>query len=180
MNHRLPFLLHKKIQEKILNSLPTGQAMLEKKIGHHVADIIWLNQRIVFEVQCSPISFDQARKRTFDYKEMGFNVTWILHSKTFNKRFVSAQEAFFRRMGAYYTNIIQSGEGVIYDQLELFSGNYRTWKSHPLPVDLTKPLHKGNTLSYNGDKQHLKCKPRIPKEKREESLWLAKLARKFS
>ncbi|MDO5742605.1 MAG: competence protein CoiA family protein [Vagococcus sp.] len=49
------------------------------------ADLV-VNQQLVVEYQCSPISIEQLIERTHDYQKIGLSVIWILGSPLFLKR----------------------------------------------------------------------------------------------
>ena len=129
--------MHRIIQETILSRLPQGEARIEQKLPGHITDLIWIPKRIVFEVQCSPISVTTAAKRTFDLEHLGLHVVWILHQKCIAPR--SLAQAFFRKSLFYTTNITLTGHGSIFD------GEHE--------VDLSKPIFLGNRLSFAGDRR---------------------------
>lgn len=88
-----------------------------KEIGR-VADLLWEDKKIVFEVQCSPISSEEIEARIHDYRSIGYEVVWILHDRTFNQWRISAAEFFLQRHTHYFTNMGSDG-GTIYDQYQL-------------------------------------------------------------
>lgn len=105
-----------------------------------IADVVWWPQKLVFEVQCSPISVEEIRRRNKDYASLGLRVVWILHDQRYNKRKLSGAEAELRHCPHYFTNIDASGEGVVYDQFDSVVDGVRRRKLSPLPVDLSQPL----------------------------------------
>jgi competence protein CoiA len=138
---RKPLSLHKAVQEHVISLLPPGQALLEHPFPGRFADVAWPEMKIIFEIQCSPISPKEVAKRIDDYQSFGYRVIWILHQKTFNKRLVARSEMYLRthRM-ALFTNITIAGQGSIYDQQETIKGMIRTYRSLPLSVDLKRPI----------------------------------------
>ena len=144
-------LLHQSVQKHIYNLLPLNEAFIEYRLPHHIADLIWLPKRIIFEIQCSPISIDTALKRTTDYKKMGFHLVWILHQKSFNNSYLSLAELYLRKQpNCYFTNITTISTGYIYDQTDLIRNNKREERGDPSIIDLTKPLFRNRNLFYKG------------------------------
>lgn len=135
---------HIQTQLHIIDSLPRGEATMEQ--GFHsigrIADVAWMNQRIVFEVQCSYIKPLEALARNKDYASIGFRVIWILHDKRYNKKIAPVAEILLREQGAYFTNIDADRRGIIYDQFEIFDLQRRIHKERPIPLNLRYPLLK--------------------------------------
>ena len=139
-NKYLTNQLHREVQIKIQSLIDQEDLHLEYKFPIRRADIFWESKRIVFEVQCSPITLREVKTRTADHENLGHKVIWILHQKTFNKKYASPAELFLRReKKALYTDISQHGDGVIFDQEEAIKHSERRAKSFPLPVDVTAP-----------------------------------------
>jgi competence protein CoiA len=78
---------------------------------NRIADIAWNDYKIVFEVQCSPISQEEVKARNADYSAVGWSVIWILYDKLFNRKKVSAAEAYLLHHTHYF-----SDTATIYDQ----------------------------------------------------------------
>ncbi len=148
--------LHKALQKYICELLPKNEGIIEQPFPGHFADIAWEREMIIFEIQCSPIPIEVVVKRNNDYTQLGFSVVWILHQKTFNKKYVTKSEYFLRKNTCYYTNFTLTGRGYVYDQLEHFNKNIRIIKSSPLQVDISKPFRKKTQLTFKGDKFHQK------------------------
>lgn len=130
-------LEHLHLQLKLLDLLGEGEGQIEcpfEGIGR-IADVAWHTQKIVFEVQCSPISLKEVEERIFDYQRAGYTILWILHDKQFNKNQLSASEHLLRKNPCYYTNIDKMGEGVVYDQFEVLRDYRRVFKGPPLSVN---------------------------------------------
>jgi len=49
----------------------------------HIADVVYDN--VVFEVQFSPMPFDEFKKRTLGFSKNGYKVVWIFHSKNYGE-----------------------------------------------------------------------------------------------
>ncbi len=102
-----------------------------------IADLYWPSVKIVFEIQCSPISKVEIASRNRDYARIGITVVWIFHERRFNRRFLSQAERFARKKVAYYTNINSKGRGFIYDQ-----GSRRSFFKQPrkYPIKIDHPI----------------------------------------
>ncbi len=138
--------LHQTIQQTLQRRLPKGEASLEYPLGELIADIAWPKKKLVFEVQCSPISILDAKRRTEGYLKEGFTPIWILHQKTFNQHKISDGEGYLRKATeCYYTDITELGQGRVYDQRERIEGGVRLFRSDPREIDiarLTKSFRK--------------------------------------
>ena len=147
--------LHKEIQNHILSLLPEGEAHLEEAFPGHYADVYWEPEKIVFEVQCSPISLEVAKKRCEDYEALGVQPVWLLHTKTFNRCHLSLAERFLRTQTCYYTNFFPGGYSSFFDQFEIIVFAKRAYRSRPLPINIAKPKIINNTLTFSGDRHLL-------------------------
>lgn len=134
---------HIQLQSYLHRLLP-GQCELEKRFPEigRIADVVWESEKLIFEIQCSPISAEEVRLRIQDYESLGFRVVWILHDKQFNTRRISAAELYLTPRPHYYTNINKEGSGIIYDQFDVISKGLRLLKSPPFPVDLRYPVRE--------------------------------------
>lgn len=104
-----------------------------------IADLYWEEQKIIFEVQCSPISAAEVAARNRDYKSLGLYPIWILHGRRFNRLRLTAAELFLRSSPHYFTNIDREGYGFIYDQGSVIARGFRRGKQEPILVDPSKP-----------------------------------------
>jgi competence protein CoiA len=132
-------LFHLNTQLAIAKQLPPKEAELEvafPEIGR-IADVVWEAKKILFEVQCSPISSEEVAKRTTDYRSLGYTVIWILHDKCFNRRTLSPAEAFLLEQDVYYSSYDEQEAGVIYDQFSLVRNHRRLFKGTKLPLSLS-------------------------------------------
>lgn len=135
---------HIQIQLKLLSQISEARLEVPFKEISRIADVAWEKRKIVFEIQCSPISFEEAEGRTADYARLGYQVVWILHDRRFNHRKVSTAEHFLRDRGAYFTNLSPNGLGHIYDQFDACLQGQRIVRSRSIPVDLAQPLSKND------------------------------------
>ncbi len=133
-------LEHLHAQLKLLSLIGAEEAQMECLFPaiQRIADVAWHAQKIVFEVQCSPIPLEEVQSRNRDYEKVGYTVIWILHDRQFNKRSVPASESSLRGSLCYYTNIDKAGKGIIYDQFEVLEKNRRLFKGPPLDVAPTQ------------------------------------------
>lgn len=129
---------HLNVQLFFLSILPAGECDLEKRFPEisRIADVFWINKKIVFEIQCSPISRQEVQERNQDYHRLGFEVIWILHDKRYNQKRLTAAEDFLHYRPHYFTNIDENGAGIIYDQFSILEKGFRTNCMPPLPVDV--------------------------------------------
>lgn len=138
---------HLMVQNYLKDSLPDGEAVLEHRFPEisRIADVVWRNQKVIFEVQCSPITAQEIKERNQDYASIGYDVIWIFHDKRYNQKRVTAAEHSQRRHPHYYTNINSDGVGCVYDQPALYEQGFRT---HRLPFLVVEPMRimriKGN------------------------------------
>lgn len=91
--------LHRKIQQFIQQQFPLNALSLEVSFPDvsRVADIVWSQQRLIFEVQCSPISSWEVARRIEDYARVGYQIVWLLHDTQFYRRRLRAAELLLRK-----------------------------------------------------------------------------------
>lgn len=126
-------MIHIQTQAYFKKKLPDHECVLERRFPEidRIADVVWLPQKLIFEIQCSSISAQEVQNRNRDYARLGFQVVWILHDNRFNQSRLSAAESFLRKSPVYFTNIDVNGNGMVYDQFDHFEKGYR---SHRLPA----------------------------------------------
>lgn len=129
---------HLLIQLAIQKKLALNETSLEKPFPkiQRIADVVWENKKIVFEIQCSPISEIEAKERTTEYRSLGYEVVWILDDRLFNKKHITKAENFIRSHSGYF--IKRGNSFLIYDQLEIFKNHRRLKKGEKTPIDLSK------------------------------------------
>lgn len=139
-------MAHLQTQDYFLKLLPLGDCKLEYRFKaiNRIADVAWLSQKIVFEIQCSPISALEIQQRNQDYQSLGWTVVWILHDQRYNQQYMSPAENTLKDTPHYFTNMNARGEGVIYDQFSLLNKSIREQKMAPLLVDLSCPIPREN------------------------------------
>lgn len=130
--------VHLKLQEFFLAQLPLGDCRLEypfPEIGR-IADVAWLSKKIVFEIQVSPLSGEEAIARNRDYEMAGWSVVWILHDSRYNQFHLTSIEMALSPFPHFFTNMDRFGKGIIYDQFDLKNGGIRVARLNPLPVEI--------------------------------------------
>lgn len=132
---------HLEVQNYLIGLLPKGEAFLEYPFAEvgRIADVVWLPQKIVFEVQCSPISSGEIEQRNRDYSSLGFQVVWILHDKQFNQDRVSQAELGLLSRPHFFTDINNQGHGIIYDQFAVIKDRKRVERLEKLRIDPSSP-----------------------------------------
>ncbi len=155
-------MIHLQLQNYLYHLLPANDCHLEYRFSeiNRIADVIWISRKIVFEIQCSPISSLEITQRNLDYQSQGWRVVWILHDKRYNKEILTPAEKGLQGNPYYFSNMDIDGKGVIYDQFEMIDKNKRVCKLSRLEVDLAAPKHfiepvKKHSLSLCTQK-HLK------------------------
>ena len=108
---------------------------------HRIADLVVISKKLIFEIQCSPISLEEVQRRNQDYASLGFKVIWILHHKRFNQKTLSPAELYLRcRHLSYFASVTQDNSKVFfYDQFEFFDGMRRIYKSPPFVLQSFLP-----------------------------------------
>ena len=116
--------------------MPLGDCLLKLSFPsiRRIADVAWYSEKIVFEIQYSPISAEEVLARTRDYRSLGWEVVWILHDHRYNQIRLSAAENALRSSPHFFTNFNRFGEGIIYDQFDLCDHSFRLHRLPPLPV----------------------------------------------
>lgn len=129
---------HLQVQLNLQSILPQGECKLECRFPeiNRIADVAWHPQKLVFEVQCSPITALEVKNRNQDYAKLGYHVIWILHDSQYNQLKVTAAESFLIDMPHYFTNMDVDGKGIIYDQVSMIVQGIRKEGLNPLKIDL--------------------------------------------
>lgn len=104
-----------------------------------IADCVWFDKKIVFEIQCSSIPQAEVQQRNKDYLSEGYRVVWILHEKKFNQRRLSAAEVWLADHPHYFTNIDSEGNGYIYDQYSRIFRGIQELLLDRVPVAIQAP-----------------------------------------
>ncbi len=75
-------VLHQSIQDRFVEEIGAKIEVFFPSINR-IADVVWEEEKIIFEVQCSPITISEVKARNKDYASLGYQVVWILYEKTF-------------------------------------------------------------------------------------------------
>jgi len=131
---------HLNLQIELQNSLPAHEAFLEERFTmiQRIADVAWYRYKIVFEIQVSPLSFEEMLGRIDDYKKIGWQVVWILHARSFFGKRASREELLLLPHPHYFANHDAQGKGEFFDVL--WHGPYPPQVT--LGVELWHPLPK--------------------------------------
>lgn len=132
--------VHLQLQMYLLQRLPLGDCQLECSFPsiNRIADVAWSSQKIIFEIQCSPITPEEVLARNRDYQKLGWQVVWILHDQRYNQMRLSAAEWALRSSPHFFSNMNHLGEGIIYDQFDICDKGIRLRRLPALPVNLTE------------------------------------------
>lgn len=138
--------VHLQLQLFFLRQLPAGDCHLEYRFPeiNRIADVAWASERVVFEIQCSPISAEEVDERNRDYHNAGWQVVWILHDNRYNQQRLSAAELLLRSTPHYFSNMDKEGSGMIYDQFDITHRGLRLARLPPLPIDILKKTGVAN------------------------------------
>jgi competence protein CoiA len=142
--------LNQKSMAHIQTQLHLQSLFLERELGlevrfptiQRIADAVWFSKKIIFEVQCSPMTTLEAKARMDDYLKEGYRVVWVLHDHRYNQSNLSALERSLVPHPHYYTNINAEGQGMIYDQFSKIQLGKRYDRMDPLPVYLSRPVYE--------------------------------------
>ncbi len=149
-------LAHLQIQLHLKSLIPS--LTLEKRFESRIADAHWAEEKIVFEVQCSPISFQEAKTRCEDYLKLGFTPVWILHDRRYNRHKLTPAEEYLRSQ----TTTFYTDGRTIYDQFDVCQNSRRVFRGPKILVNPALPQKKALEplfsrhwpLSFHGDLFH--------------------------
>ena len=122
---------HLLIQYEIQKKIPG--TILEKpfpSIGR-IADVVWEEKQMIFEIQCSFITEKEVKERTEEYRSLGYEIIWLLDDRKFNKKHLSAAENWIRCKYFVDKNLL------FYDQLEIVRDQKRIGKGSKIPIRLS-------------------------------------------
>lgn len=125
---------HLGLQILLASGIASDEVRIERPFPEikRIADIAWEKRKIIFEIQCSPITEQEVRNRNEDYQSIGWKLIWILSDKKFNKRKLSAAEAVLRLQTCYFS---QWQNRKVYDQCEILIGFYRKYKGAKIEIN---------------------------------------------
>lgn len=157
--------IHLQVQEHLQKILGETACCLEKQFPQigRIADVVWEDKKIIFEIQCSGITREEMTSRNADYAYLGYQVVWILHDRLYNRRKMTPVELYLRNWPHYFSNIDVSGKGGIYDQMDIISGHKRHVMQKFFEIQWNEPHRK--------DLLHLRHSPAPSLLKNRASHW---------
>ncbi|MCP5507503.1 MAG: hypothetical protein H7A37_04275 [Chlamydiales bacterium] len=144
-------LVHLQVQEHLHHLLPGSALEVRFDAIDRIADVVWEQEKLIFEVQCSAISAEELQARNADYGKLGYQVVWVLHDRRYNRRHLSDAELVLQGSPHYFTNMTDVGSGQIYDQRAWIEDAVRRRWSGRAFVDLSKPERLNGELFFSGD-----------------------------
>jgi len=150
---------HLSIQLEIQKRLNCAKLEVPFPAIGRIADVVWEKEKIIFEVQCSLISFEEAQMRVFEYRSLGYKVIWILDDGIFNNRRVRKSELYIRNHHGYFVK----RTNFFYDQLETIQGKIRIKRGKKIPIDLGNLCQNSFSLSPEFRKEKMRLIPRFKK-----------------
>jgi hypothetical protein len=134
INCRLRFknTLHSSVQKWLIEKLGQDNCTEECFFPsiHRIADVAYHPQKVVFEVQLSPMTAQEMIERTEAYYRASWHVIWILHSHTFGRYEASELEEAISLIPHYFTDIGYRF-GRLYDESSFVRGNRRVFLGLP-------------------------------------------------
>ncbi|MDE3055175.1 MAG: hypothetical protein KGI80_00540 [Verrucomicrobiota bacterium] len=132
---------HQLLQLQLSSLFPKGKVLIEQPFLdiQRVADLLWEEKRIIFEIQCSLIQPADAEQRIIDYRRLGYEIIWLLDDRLFNKRWLRPAESFLRGQTAYFFSFRRALPSIIYDQCEILIQKRRWRKGFFSKVNLLSP-----------------------------------------
>lgn len=140
-------LSHLNVQLFLQELLPNAKLEVRFPRVGRIADVVWEEKKLIFEVQCSPISSQEVVSRMQDYAHEGFKVIWILHERLYNQRRIHPIETLLRHSPYFFTNFNSEGKGCIYDQIDLHERGFRRKILSKLNLEIDKPIEIVNFTS---------------------------------
>jgi competence protein CoiA len=119
--------------------------------------VAWHPKKLIFEIQCSPISKEEVKQRNANYTSLGYQVVWIFHDQRYNQSRLSAAELLLHNHPHYFSDMNGEGIGKIYDQFSIISQGKRQQRLPLLPIDLSSPQY----VPRKRFKIHRLLKPRL-------------------
>lgn len=132
---------HTRIQLELQKLLGSENVVLEQRFPQikRIADLVWTFEKLIFEVQVSPISAEEIAARNRDYSTLGYQVVWILYDTQFNGPKLTPSEIALRRHPHYFAHLTPSGQVLFYDQVAYIRRKRRVSRSKRYSIDLSSP-----------------------------------------
>ena len=77
--------LHNQLQKFLKNEFIATDVVLEKHFSEigRIADVVFLKEKLVIEIQTSLIRISEMLERQQDYTKLGYSVVWLLYDQVF-------------------------------------------------------------------------------------------------
>lgn len=172
---------HIQVQLFLQKILPEGECFLEKRFNsiNRIADAVWEPQKLIFEVQCSSISYQEVLARNSDYEKEGYKVIWILHDQRYNKWRVTAAEMALTDLPHYFTNIDETGQGIIYDRYAYVKDGLRKKILKPLIINIKQVSSSSEKITFEGDLTYCRMNEKNSEEYKEYVAEIRKIEEEF-
>lgn len=102
---------HLATQMRLAHFLPEKALEVSFPEIHRIADVYWKEKKIVFEVQCSSITFEEIFKRQSDYQKIGLEIIWVFHTKKFTREIKKNLPG----VKHFFTDVTEKGKGSFFD-----------------------------------------------------------------
>lgn len=134
----MPKAHHHCVTEAVKTQLAGQVVSVEKRFAHinRIADLVWEQKKVIFEIQCSFIEPKEVIARIKDYESIGYDVIWLLDDVKFNQTYLTKAEVLMRSRGGKYVHVGNSA-CLFYDQVERRIGRKIVDKSPIMPIELT-------------------------------------------
>jgi competence protein CoiA len=144
---------HLRAQIQLQKLFPENCLQIERPFPDicRVADLCWEDKKIVFEIQCSQMTPQEATSRIHDYRLMGYEIVWLLDDRRYNRSILRPEEKLLRTHLSFYLSLKQGLTSTYYDQFEIFAHTQRVKKSHRLKIDLKQPRHLNTPSTLSTD-----------------------------
>ncbi|CRX38850.1 competence protein CoiA [Estrella lausannensis] len=119
---------------------------------NRINDVFVPEMNLGFEIQCSPMTAEEALLRIADYRRMNIDIVWVLHTMTFLKGKASSLERAIANKAHYFSSMNGKGEGEIFDLFAPLEGGMRRERGIHYPVDITTPILKSRRGSFRNER----------------------------
>lgn len=142
---------HLQAQFQLQQMIPEIKLELPFPTIGRIADAAWEKEKIVFEIQCSPMSSTELKSRNRDYATLGWKTVWIFHENRYNRKRLTAAEWAVRLEPHYFTNMNEEGEGAFFTHLKEINGSIRQETIVRKEVRFNLPCRKNNKVHFLDD-----------------------------
>lgn len=119
---------------------------------NRINDVYVPEKNLGFEIQCSPMTAEEALQRIADYRKLNIDIVWILHTMTFLKKKASSFEKAIEPKTHYFSSMNGKGEGEIFDLFAPIEQGFRKERGVKYPVDVTTPILKSRQGSFRKER----------------------------